>query len=197
MRVAILLFLLPTLCLAAPASFRVLDGSGAPVKDVLVIVKSLNSGYGDESRQLTDEQGRVRAVELTPGTYRVLATTPYGVWETTIREFLVNEQPVDLSLKVQPQPTQGFGDIVPLHSSKADLQVITPDGNPTSGAEVLVRDERDSLYLERRYKLDENGKSKIELVGSPTILVIIYNGKLFTTQLSRTDTHAVVRFSPD
>lgn len=136
-------------------------------------------------------------MELTAGTYRVIATTPYGLWETAIKEFLVTEQPVNLSLKVQPQPTHGFGDIVPLHRSKADLQVITPDGAPASGAKVLVRDESASLHLERWYKLDRNGRSKIELVASPTVLVIIYNGKLFTTQIAQTDTHAVVRFSPD
>ena len=197
MRVAFSWFLLPTLCFAAPATFRVLDGSGAPVKDVLVIVESLDSSYRDVSRQLTDEQGRVRTEELKAGLYRVIATTPYGLWETAIKEFLVTDHPVDLTLTVQPQPTHGYGDIVTLGSSRAELQVLNSDGTPASGAEVLVRDEDATLYLERRYKTDQNGKAHIELVASPTVLIIIYDGKLLTKELASTDTHAIVRLSPD
>ncbi len=193
-RVAFSLFLLPTLCFAAPATFRVLDGSGSPIKDALIIVKSLDSGYGDVSRQLTDEQGEVHAVELKAGLFRVIATTPYGLWETAIKEFLVAERPVDLTLKLQPQPTHGFGDIVSLGNSRANLQVLRPDGIPASGAKVLVRDENATLHLERWYKLDDNGKASVELVGSPTVLVIIYSGTIFTTHLAQSDTHAVVRF---
>lgn len=197
MRTVILWFLLPSLGFAAPATFRVLDGTGAPLKDVLVIVKSLDSPFDDLPRQLTDEQGRVRTLELKAGLYRVIATDPYGIWETAIKEFLVADQPVDLSLAVAPQPSHGYGDIVSLPVIKANLKVLMPDGGPAAGAEVLVRDLEDTLYRERRYRLDKDGESKIELVASPTVLVVIYNGKVFTTRLAQTDTDPVVRFSPD
>ena len=51
MRIALALFLISTSCLATQTKIRVLDGSGAPVKDVLVIVEALNSSYQDVSRQ--------------------------------------------------------------------------------------------------------------------------------------------------
>src|SRR6478752_9158468 len=128
MRISLALFLLSTSCFAAPTTIRVLDASGAPAKSVLVIVNSLDSSYQEASRQLTDDQSRVHVVELRSGVHRVIATTPYGVWETTIKEFLVQDQPIDLTLIVRPMPTHGFGDIVPLRSSSAQLQVLTPDG---------------------------------------------------------------------
>lgn len=197
MRIAFALFLLSTSCLASPTKIRVLDASGAPLKDVLVIIKSLDSSYLDASRQLTDDQGRINVVELKPGVHRVIATTPYGLWETKIKEFLVADQPIDLTLMVQPTPTHGFGDIVTVGSSRAQLQVLTSDGIPASGARILVRDKQATLYRERWYKLDNNGKADIELVASPTVLVIIHNGKVCTTQVADTENYAVVRFSPD
>jgi hypothetical protein len=51
--------------------------------------------------------------------------------------------------------------------------------------------------MERWYKLDEHGDAKIELVASPTVVVIIYKGKLCTRQLAKSDTRAKIRFMPD
>jgi hypothetical protein len=197
MRAILVAFLLPSLCFAAPVTIRVLDGSGAPVKYTLVIVQSLDSAYRDVTRQLTDEHGGVSAGELKPGLYRVIATTPYGLWETTIKEFLVTNDSVNLTLVAQPQSTHGFGDIVTGGNPHVNLQVLMPDGTPAVGADVLLRDRDATLYLERRYKLDKHGKSKIELISSPTVLVIIFEGRLLTTQLAQTDTPTVIRFTPD
>jgi hypothetical protein len=197
MKIALALFLVSISSFAAPMKIRVLDGSGAPVKDVLVIIKSLDSSYQDVSRQLTDDQGRINAVELRPGMYRAIASAPYGLWETKIREFLVASESIELTLMVQPTPTHGFGDIVTVGSSRLQLQVLTSDGLPASGARVLVRDKQATLHLERWYKLDNNGKADIELVASPTMLVIIHNGNICTTQITATGKHAVIRFSSD
>lgn len=183
-------------CFAAPATVRVVDGSGAPVRDVLVIIQSLDNRQRDVSRKLTDEQGSVGTLELKAGLYRAIATTPYGVWHTAIKEFLVSGDRVEVRLTVEQEPTHGAGDVVTVGASTADLQVLKPDGTPASGADMLVRDKDATLYLERWYKMDEAGRSRIELVGTPTIVVVVYHGKLLVTQLAA-ETHPVVRFSPD
>ena len=183
--------------LRSPNENSCLGGTGTTVKDVLVIIKSLDSNYQDASRQLTDDQGRINVLELRPGVHKVIATTPYGLWETKIKEFLVADQSIDLTLMVQPTPTHGFGDIVTVGSSSAQAQVLTTDGIPASGARLLVRDKDATLHRERWYKLDDKGKADIELVSSPTVLVIIHNGRICTTQIANTESHAVVRFSPD
>jgi len=197
MRQLFLVLLLSTLACAAPTSVCIVDGSGAPLKDVLVILKSLDNHYFDVSRQLTDEQGKTRSVELKHGLYRIIATTPYGVWKTTIREFLVGDEPINLKITADANPTHGLGDVISVGADHAELQVLKADGSPAAGAKVLIRDRDATLSLERWYKMDENGKSKIELVGSPTVVVVVYDGKLMTTQLAQTDTRPIVRFSPD
>ena len=196
MRLAILAFLFPTLCIAAPTTLRVVDGSGAPAKDVLVIVKSFGQGYEDVSRHLTDEQGRVPTMDLQPGVYQAIATSPYGIWETSVKEFLVEDKSFELTLTVTPQPTHGFGDVVPLVNATVEVQIVASDGIPASDAEVFVRDKDATLYTERWYKMDKNGKGKVELVADQTVLVVIYAHRLFTTQLDSTKKSAVIRFPP-
>ena len=136
MRIAILAFLLPTLCFAAPTTVRVVDASGAPAKEVLVIVKAFGPNYFDDVRLLTDEKGIIPVLQLNPGTYQAIATAPYGLWETSVKEFLIEEKPVELTLTVWPQPTHGFGDIVPVSAHHCEIQVLTPAGSPASEAEL-------------------------------------------------------------
>jgi hypothetical protein len=197
MRQALVTLLMCGMCFAAPVTVTVVDGSGAPAKDVLVIIQSLDTHQRDVTRKLTNEQGGIGTLELKAGLYRAIATTPYGLWRTAIREFIVSDAKVGLSITVEPEPTHGRGDVVTVGTATADLQVLKPDGTPASGAEVLVRDRSATLYLERWYRVDKDGRSRIELVGAPTIVVVLYEGKLISTQLTATDTHAIIKFSPD
>lgn len=194
MRHALLLLLLTSLCSATATKIQVVDASGAPAQDVLVIVKALDH-YGELARRLTDQQGGIGSLGLKPGIYRAIATTPYGLWQTEIREFVVSDTPVEVQLTVKPRGTHGFGDVVTLGGSSADLQVLGTDGKPAGGAEVLVRDKDATLSLERWYKTDANGKAKVELVGHPTVVVVILDGKLTTAELSSKQTHAVIHLS--
>jgi len=195
MRHALLLLLLTSVCSATPTAIHVVDASGAPADQVLVIVKALDH-YEELARRLTDQQGAIGVLDLKPGTYRAIATTPYGLWQTEIKEFVVADAPVELQLTVRPRGTHGFGDVVTVGGSKANLQILGSDGKPAAGAEILVRDEEATLHIERWYKTDADGKTRIELVGDPTVVVVIFNGKLITTQLSPKSTHATIRFSP-
>src|SRR5215471_7533131 len=87
------------------------DSAGVVVKDELVVVQDLQDEH-EVLRALTDKDGKVPSLDLQPGLYRVIATTPYGVWQTDVREFLVAEKPLQVALHVRPMPTHGFGDIV-------------------------------------------------------------------------------------
>ena len=197
MKHVIVALLLSTTCLAAQTKIRVEDAPGESLKDVLVIVKPLDSNSFNDIRQLTDEQGRVHPLDLKPGIYQAIATTPYGIWETSVKEFIVDNKPVDLTLSLSPQPTHGFGDIVPVRTSKTEIQVLTSAGTPASGAKVFTRDKNATLYLERWYTTDEQGKAKIEFRADPTVLVIMYDGKLCTISMARGKTHATIRLLPD
>lgn len=172
---------------------RVEDSSGAVVKDELVIVQDLNNHEHEILRALSDRDGKAPTLELPSGLYRVIATAPYGLWETSVREFLVGKQSTEVILRVQPMPSHGYGDIVTLGTPRVQLQVIGPDGQPAKGALVLIRDRDATLHMERWYTADDKGIAKIELVSEPTVVVVIYGDVLLTSELAQHDSSPVIR----
>jgi hypothetical protein len=197
MRRVMVLLLFCQLATATPVKFRVLDESGAPIKDVLVIVQNLQKHEAELLRMLSDAEGTVRGRELEPGLYRLIATTPYGLWRTIIKEFLVKVAPMEVVLRVKVMPTHGYGDIVVVGTTSVDFQVLRPDGLPASDAELLVRDRDATLYTERWYKTDAQGRTRIEMVRNPLVLVVLYQDAIMTTELSERDQPSVLKFRPD
>ena len=185
------------LATAVPVKFGVFDESGAAAKGVLVIVQNLEKREAEVLRVLTDEQGSAGSIELQPGLYRMIATAPYGIWQTRIKEFLVGSATIEISLRLKPTPTHGYGDIVVVGTTWAELQVVRPDGQPASGAELLVRDREGTLYTERWYKTDTKGQAKVEMVADPLVLIILYQGGIMTTELSKRNAPEVIKFSRD
>jgi hypothetical protein len=131
------------------------------------------------------------------GLYRLIATTPYGFWRTTIKEFLVKAAPMEVALRIKGMPTHGYGDITVVGAPWVDMQVLRPDGQPASSAEVLVRDRDATLYTEQWYKTDAQGRIGIEMRSDPLVLVILYQDAIMTTELSERDAPKVIKFSPN
>jgi hypothetical protein len=127
----------------------------------------------------------------------MIATAPYGIWQTGIKEFLVGSVPVEMSLRLKLKPTHGYGDIVVVGTAWVELQVLRHDGQPASNAELLVRDREDTLYTERCYKTDAQGRAKVEMVADPLVLIILYQGGIMTTDLSKRNAPKVIKFSHD
>jgi hypothetical protein len=177
----------------APVKIKVEDASGAVLKDELVIVQDLDNREREVLRALSDQDGNVPPLQLPPGLYRVIATDPYGIWQTSVREFLVGQQSAEVVVRVEAMWTHGYGDIVTVGTAHTLLQVIGPDGQPASGASILVRDRDATLHLERRYKADKKGTATIELVSEPTVVVVLYGDVLLTTELGSHDLKPVIR----
>jgi hypothetical protein len=188
---AVLVF--PIAVSAAPFSvtIKIEDGTGDAVKDQLVIVQDLNDREHELLRTLSDKQGYVPHLELPAGLYRVIATAPYGIWETTVLEFLVQQKATEVLVRVSPKATHGFGDIIPTNTIKAKLKVIGKAGHPASGIKVMVRDREATLHLERWYKTDSGGLAEIDLVSESTV-VVIWGDTLQTTELPMTEKTAVI-----
>jgi hypothetical protein len=172
---------------------RVEDPSGAAVGDELVIVQDLNNREHEILRALSDRDGNAPTLELPSGIYRVIATAPYGLWETSVREFLVGKQSTEVIVRVQPMPSHGYGDIGTIGTPRVQLEVIGPDGQPANGARILIRDRGATLYMERWYTADDKGIAKIELVSEPTVVVVIYADVLLTTELAQRYSGPVIR----
>ena len=75
-----------------PVKIKVEDASGAAVKNDLVIVQDLNNREHEILRALSDQDGNGPTLELPSGMYRVIAAAPYGLWQTSVLEFLVGQQ---------------------------------------------------------------------------------------------------------
>src|SRR5262245_16161710 len=104
---SVFVFLFAGLCAqAVPLRVVMVDGTGAGFTDVLVIVRSLEDGK-ESFRALTDSSGIVPVHDLNPGLYRLIATCPYGICQTTVHEFLVKRDPIDLRLPLEVVPTRG------------------------------------------------------------------------------------------
>ena len=170
---------------AANIGISVVDAAGLPLKDVLVVVQSLERGQ-ESCRALTDTMGRACGMELSPGLYRAIATTPYGLWNTTAVEFLASQSPSQVRLKMSSKPTHGYGDVVTIGNPTRDLQVLQSNGQPAAKAKVLVRDSEVTLSLVRWYTTDALGKARIELVAGPAIVVVVFEGMLVSQEVSAT-----------
>jgi hypothetical protein len=153
---------------AGRVSLSVKDASGAPFPKVLVIIRRLEF-KGEVLRGLTDREGIVPGVDLQPGLYRVIATYPYGLWSTGVREFLVTSEPLNLSITLHSTPTTD--DIGFIGAPSRTVHVVDRNGNPISGAEVLVRDE--TATHEMWYTSNSMGDAEVELFADPTILVVV------------------------
>lgn len=177
----------------AALTIKVVDASGAPVKDDFVIVQDLSNRESEMFRALTDVTGTIRTKPLAPGVYRAIATAPYGLWQTEVREFLVKTTPIELTVRVAPEATHGYGDVVPVRSRNFRLKVLTAEGRPASAADLFVRDKNATLYLERRYRTAADGGASIELVANPTIVTVIYKDALWTEELTPKSLHTTIR----
>jgi hypothetical protein len=176
-----------------PVKIKVEDAAGVVLKDQLVIVQDLDNRGHEVLRTLSDQGGNVPPLQLPPGLYRVIATAPYGLWQTSVREFLVGQKSTEVIVRVQAKSTHGYGDIITVGTRRVQLQVIGPDGQPASGASVLVRDRDATLHLERRYKADREGTATIELVSEPTVVLVVYSDLLLTTELGQQVRDPVIR----
>jgi hypothetical protein len=198
MRSAILLLLCCQLASAVSVKFRVVDEGGSPVKDVLVIVDNLESHEAEVLRVLTNDRGEAGVLWLQPGLYRMIATAPYGLWQTRIKEFLVKSGPLEVVLPVKVMPTHGYGDIIVVGAPTLELQIVQSDGHPASFAQVLMRDKVATLHTEKWYKADSEGRVKAEMMADePVVAVILYQDAIMTTELPSHATGTVIRFSPN
>lgn len=193
MKYCLMLAMLIGLAPSARVTFEVEDSSGAPLKSELVIVQDLNGREREVFRALTDQNGSVPGAELSPGLYRVIATAPYGPWQTEVREFLVKEASNRIIVKVRPSPTHGNGDIVTIGAPWANVLVLKSDGTPAYGAKILARDNDATEYLERWYKTDRTGSARIQILADPLVLVIIFDNALVTTEIAHGNLNPVVR----
>jgi hypothetical protein len=149
-------------------TIQVLDESGAPFGNVLVIVKSLQDGR-ELARDLTDGAGRCPAVRLGPGLYRVIAACPYGLCQTTVTEVLGERLTGVLTLQVPMKPLDGQGVVV--GARETVITVLSNESKPLSDVALLIRNF-DATW-ERWSITDARGTVKVALGNEPAVALIV------------------------
>lgn len=174
---------------AAPVHVNVLDQTEAAFPNVLVIIKSLDRKT-EVSRALTDARGGVPQQEVAPGMYRIIATCPYGICETKVKEILVRDAPVQLQMTVDVAPTRGNTfQTGPARTLK--VEVSDNQGRPANRAEVLVRDAE--ARNERWYRTASDGTVSVDLPDGPVTVVVLYAGTLTSKTLSQATVNELLR----
>jgi hypothetical protein len=181
MKTLVLVLLLLSLRPTKNVTVRIADASGAPLKDELVIIQDLNGQEREVMRALTSDAGAVQPLSLPPGLYRAIATAPYGIWETQVSEFLVDQKPTEVLLRVKPLSSRGDGDIVTVGAPSAELRVVDASGKPVADATVLARDEKATVSSEAWYKTNPEGEANLVLAGNPTVIVVYARDTLTTS----------------
>lgn len=166
--------------LIPPTSIHVTvqDESGAPLPNALVIVESLNDRK-ESVRYLSDANGSTPAMTLKPGLYRVIATYPYGPWQTVIREFAFPDSSNGITLRIPAKPSDEFGEII--GAPQDELMVEVPTGEPLVGVPVLIR-TKDATH-EKWYRTGAKGEATISVIADPLIAVVLYRNKPYSYQL--------------
>ncbi len=164
--------------MAAPLHVTVANTGGVPIKNALVILQQLEQPRDHELlRALTDERGNIPAQQLNAGLYRIIATYPYGQWQTGVREFLVRDQPVDLDLRLAEGDSL---QAIPVSIGQLTVHVLDANGHPAAGAQVLVRDAQATPTSEHWGTTDAHGTTSLELTITPAMLVVVYHDHLYT-----------------
>jgi hypothetical protein len=165
---------------AVPFHLQTLDQTGAGFPNVLVIVRSLED-QKESFRALTDQSGTIAAYRLAPGLYQIIATCPYGICETAVREFIVRTSEVHLEVKLGILPTQG--NVVRIGPvSQRRIEVRGENDKPVSSAQVLVRDA--NAQNETWYKTGADGAVMVALPPGEATIVAVYDGTLVTRTLN-------------
>ena len=177
-------------CAAAEVQVAVADAQGHPLKDALVIVQDLNHGEHELFRALTADTGQIAPRSLQPGFYRAISTYPYAHWKTSVREFLVRDQPVKVRLQMESGESL---DDLPVSIGRLTVHVLDAHGQPAAGARVLVRDAEAHAYSEHWGSTDAQGTTTLEMSDTPSTLLVVYRDQLSTFPTSGWETERTLR----
>jgi protocatechuate 3,4-dioxygenase beta subunit len=181
-------FCLPPL--AAQVVVNVAGSDGKPVKNALVIVQDLNHQERESYRVLTNADGNTPSHDLPPGVYRAIATYPYSRWRPQVREFVVANQPITVQLTLAE--ASGL-DTLDVAIGQLSVHVVDAGGKPVRGARVLVRDANATPHSEHWGTTDANGQTSLELTLEPSVLVVVYQNRVYTFPANAFDTERTVQ----
>jgi hypothetical protein len=169
---------------------NVAGSDGKPVNNALVVVQDLDHQERESYRVLTDADGNTPSHDLPPGLYRAIATYPYSRWRPEIREFVVTNQPITIRLMLTKASRL---DTLNVAIGRLSVHVVDAGGKPVTGAHVLVRDGDATPQSEHWGTTDANGQTSLELTLEPSVLVVVYQNRVYTFPANAFDTERTLQ----
>jgi hypothetical protein len=165
--------------LGAPTVVRVLDPSGAPYADAVVLA---NPGWhGDSIALVTDRGGRATLPRLDCKMCVVTVLDPRRMFLDKTTEFEGGAPSVTLSLRVRPVVDVMFNP----GAIRADVQVKSPDGKVIPEVPVMVRKRvgtmEDNTFT--LHKTDQQGRISLKLRPGQYILAGLVDGRILEAPL--------------
>ena len=163
--VFVFLLLQAPICQARGTIVNVTDASGAPFKDVLMIVRRFDP-FKELGRHSTDVDGNTPGIGLPVGLSQIIATCPYGPCSTTVREVKGERVPPVYPLSVPLRSTDELGELVGVRMALISVEP-PPGGRYLGHVNLLARDSQ--AIREEGYTTDDTGLAKVRLIGDPPV----------------------------
>jgi hypothetical protein len=164
--VAVVVAVISTSCYGG--TITIVDKSQVPLPNVLVIVRSLNTGH-EIGRFMTDPSGKIPSIDFKNDLYRIIATCPYGPCATTIREYfgvhLAN------SVVIEADRRAGYAPQFVKVSRKVTLMIQDEAQTPVAGIAALVRTP--DAAQETWYQSNSDGSVEIGLPQDNAVLLLL------------------------
>ena len=163
-----------------PTVVRVLDSSGAPYADAVVLV---NPGWhGDSIALVTDRGGRATLPKLDCKVCVVTAMDPRRLFFDKTTEFESGAPSVTMTLRVRPVIDIMFDP----KAIKADVQVKAPDGKAIAEQAVVVRKSVGTM-ADNTFSVgttDRKGRISLKLRPGEYVLASLVNGRFLEAPLN-------------
>ena len=163
-----------------PTVVRVLDASGTPYADAVVLV---NPGWqGDSVALVTDQRGRATLPKLGCKVCVVTAVDPRRMFFDKTTEFEEGVPAVTLTLRVRPVVDVMFDP----GAIKVDVRVKDPDGMAIAERPVVVR-KRVGTMEDNTFSVDttdRQGRISLKLRPGEYVLASLVNGRFMEAPLN-------------
>ena len=151
------------------ATIQVVDHSGAPLANALVLIKCLDNGHQAHVYS-TGEDGKLAPTEFYQGLYRITITCPNGSCGDTRREMFAGQLVGNVVIQAHSSTATEQSAI----ASGVKTTIVVQDANhkALAGIPFLVRTA--DAAQEAWYTTDRSGSAGVSLPTDPSLVVVPY-----------------------
>jgi hypothetical protein len=151
------------------ATIQVVDHSGTPLANALVLIKSLDNGHPAQVYS-TGQDGKLAPMDFYQGMYRITIMCPNGACGNTRREMFAAQLSGNVVIQAHASSTTEQGTTT--SGVKATMVVQDASHKNLTGIPFLVRTV--DAVQEAWYTTDKSGSASVSLPADPSVVVVPY-----------------------